>query len=74
VGRNALRFRPADVLESSHVMWVATLFVLWLLGWAYHLGGDYIHLLAVAALAATILYMLPARPAKAMEERRRSIR
>jgi uncharacterized membrane protein len=55
-------------------MWVAMLFVLWLLGWAYHLGGDYIHLLAVAALAATILHMLPARPAKAVEERRRSIR
>jgi len=40
--------------------WTGVLLVLGLLGWGYYLGGSFIYLCAVAALASAILHMLPA--------------
>lgn len=46
-------------------MWtvIVVVFILWLLGFIGHIGGDFIHLLLVIALIAFIYNMLTGRKA-----------
>lgn len=48
------------------LMWgiVVVLFVLWLLGFAIHIGGGLIHLLLVVALVLVVVNLLTGRGAR----------
>ncbi|HWH56951.1 MAG TPA: lmo0937 family membrane protein [Terriglobales bacterium] len=54
---------PAIFGKGGTMLWtiVVILFVLWLLGFGFHVGGGLIHLLLVVALVIVIINLLRGR-------------
>jgi hypothetical protein len=63
VGLTKLRWR---VLFMAGLLWtiIVVLFVLWLIGFAVHIGGGLIHLLLVIAVILIVVNLLTGRGAR----------
>jgi hypothetical protein len=55
-----------EVLFMAGLLWtiIVVLFVLWLIGFAVHIGGGLIHLLLVIALILIVVNLLTGRGAR----------
>jgi hypothetical protein len=55
-----------EVLFMAGLLWtiIVVLFVLWLIGFAVHIGGGLIHLLLVIALILVVVNLLTGRGAR----------
>jgi hypothetical protein len=55
-----------EVLFMAGLLWtiIVVLFVLWLIGFAVHIGGGLIHLLLVVALILVVVNLLTGRGAR----------
>ncbi len=52
--------KPAQLVAEPIMLWtfIAVLFVLWLLGWSFHVAGNLIHVLLVLALIFGVVNLL----------------
>jgi hypothetical protein len=55
-----------EVLSMAGLLWtiIVVLFVLWLIGFAVHIGGGLIHLLLVIAVILIVVNLLTGRGAR----------